>query len=123
MHHDGAAQLGVDEVLERRQVPLAEEVAGQQGRARDMQVLLLRLRAGPGPDGVSSPQITRASRIRPRITLFAAATAAAARDSRVCTQPSDGRVPDIDSRMFAQRPAGTWCITIRNTAQAWKLSP
>ena len=80
---------------------------------------------GPGPAriGVSSPQITRATMISARIALFAAATACAARASSACTHPSDGRVPDIDSRMSAQRSTGTWCITIRNTHQAWKFSP
>ena len=34
-----------------------------------------------------------------------------------------GRVPDIDSMMSAQRSTGTWCITIKNTHQAWKFSP
>ena len=80
---------------------------------------------GPGPDrmGVSSPQTTRARMISARIVLFAAATARAARPSRACTHPSLGRVPDIDSRMSAHRSTGTWCITIKNTHQAWKFSP
>ena len=80
---------------------------------------------GPGParSGVSSPQMTRASRISARIVLFAAATARAARASRACTHPSRGRVPDIDSMMSAHRSTGTWCITIKNTHQAWKFSP
>ena len=82
-------------------------------------------RFGPGParSGVSSPQMTRARMISARIAVFAAATAFAARASRACTHPSLGRVPDIDSRMSAQRSTGTWCITIRNTHQAWKFSP
>ncbi len=80
---------------------------------------------GPGPDrmGVSSPQMTRARMISARMVLFAAATAFAARPSSPCTHPSLGRVPDIDSRMSAQRSTGTWCITIRNTHQVWKFSP
>ena len=80
---------------------------------------------GPGParSGVSSPQMTRARMISARIALFAAATARAARSSSLCTHPSLGRVPDIDSRMSAQRSTGTWCITIKNTHQAWKFSP
>ena len=67
--------------------------------------------------------MTRARMISARIALFAAATAPAARSSSACTHPSLGRVPDIDSRMSAQRSTGTWCITIRNTHQAWKFSP
>ena len=80
---------------------------------------------GPGPTrtGVSSPQMTRARRISARIVLFAAATAFAARSSSACTHPSLGRVPDIDSRMPAQRSTGTWCMTSRNTHQAWKFRP
>jgi hypothetical protein len=35
--------------------------------------------------------------------MFAAATAWAARPSRLCAHPSDGRVPDIDSMMSAHR--------------------
>ena len=50
VHHDGAVQVAVDEVLERGQVPVAEEVTGQQVRAGDLQVLLLRLRARPSAD-------------------------------------------------------------------------
>jgi hypothetical protein len=61
--------------------------------------------------------------ISARIALFAAATAFAARPSRECTHPSDGRTPDIDSRMSAHRPTGTWCMTIKKTHQAWKFSP
>ncbi len=123
VHDDRAVQVAVDEGLEGGQVPVAEEVIGEQVRARDVQVFLLRL--GPGPDrsGVSSPQMTRARMSSARIVLFAAATARAARPSRACTHPSDGRVPVIDSRMSAQRSTGTWCITIRNTHQAWKFSP
>ena len=80
---------------------------------------------GPGParTGVSSPQITRAATISDRITLPAAATAFAARASRACTHPSEGRVPDIDSMMSAHRSTGTWCMTMRNTHQACKPSP
>ena len=80
---------------------------------------------GPGParTGVSSPQITPVRMISARIAWFAAATARAARSSSVCTHPSLGRVPDIDSRMSAHRSTGTWCITMRNTHQAWKFSP
>jgi hypothetical protein len=80
---------------------------------------------GPGPArrGVSSPQMTRARMISARIALFAAAAARAARPSGACTHPSLGRVPDIDSRMSAHRSTGTWCITRRNTHQAWKFSP
>jgi hypothetical protein len=48
---DGAVQVAVDEVLERGQVPIAEEVIGEQVGAGDLQVPLLRLRAGSGPDG------------------------------------------------------------------------
>ena len=64
---------------------------------------------GPGParSGVSSPQMTRARMISALIAVFAAATDRAARSSRPCTHPSDGRVPDIDSRMSAQRSTGT----------------
>jgi hypothetical protein len=58
-----------------------------------------------------------------RIALFAAATAPAARSSSACTHPSLGRAPDIDSMMSAQRSTGTWCITRRNTHQAWTFSP
>lgn len=61
--------------------------------------------------------------ISARITLFAAATAAAARASSECTHPSEGRTPDIDSRMSAHRSTGTWCITIKKTHQAWTFSP
>ena len=80
---------------------------------------------GPGPDriGVSSPQTTRAKMISARMVVFAAATAVAARASRACTHPSEGRVPDIDPRMSAHRSTGTWCITIKNTHQAWRFSP
>src|SRR6266542_4078098 len=44
----GAVQVAVDEVLERGQVPVAQEVIGEQVRARDLQVPLLppRPRAG-----------------------------------------------------------------------------
>jgi hypothetical protein len=62
---DGAVQVAVDEGLERGQVPVAEEVAGEQARAGDVQVLLLRgLRAGPGPDrtGPGSRRRTRRGR-------------------------------------------------------------
>jgi hypothetical protein len=80
---------------------------------------------GPGParSGVSSPQMTRAKMISARIVVSATATAFAARDSSPCTHPSDGRVPDMDSKMSAHRSTGTWCITIKNTHQAWKFSP
>jgi len=80
---------------------------------------------GPGParSGVSSPQITRASKISARIVVSAAATAPAARASSECTHPSEGLVPATGSMMSAHRPAGTWCITIRNTHQAWKFTP
>lgn len=61
--------------------------------------------------------------ISARIAWPAAATAVAARASSPCTHPSDGRVPDIDSMMSAHRSTGTWCITIKNTHQAWKFSP
>jgi hypothetical protein len=67
--------------------------------------------------------MTPAKMISARIVLFAAATAWAAWPSKVCTHPSLGRVPDIDSRMSAQRSTGTWCITIKNTHQAWTFSP
>ena len=91
---DGAVQVAVDEAGERGQRPLAEEVAGEQVRAGDLQVLLLAT-SGPGPTriGVSSPQMTRASRISARIVVFAAATARAARASRACTHPSRGPGP------------------------------
>ena len=80
---------------------------------------------GPGPDrtGVSSPQITRAVTISARIISFAAATAFAARASRPCTHPSEGRLPDMEPIMSAHRSTGTWCITIRNTAHAWNSGP
>ena len=107
VHHDGAVQVAVDEALERGQGPLAQEVIGEQAGAGDLQVLLVRPGAGPARSGVSSPQMTRASRISARIVLFAAATALAARASRACTHPSDGRVPAIDSMMSAQRSTGT----------------
>ena len=55
--------------------------------------------------------------------MFAAATAPAARASSECTHPSLGLVPAIDSMMSAQRSTGTWCITIKNTHQAWKFTP
>jgi hypothetical protein len=84
---------------------------------------LFALGPGPARSGVSSPQITRASRISARIVVFTAATARAARASRACTHPSEGLVPAIDSMMSAQRSTGTWCITIKNTHQAWKLTP
>jgi hypothetical protein len=61
--------------------------------------------------------------ISARIALFAAATARAARSSSACTHPSLGRDPDIDSMMSAHRSTGTWCITIKNTHQAWRFSP
>lgn len=32
-------------------------------------------------------------------------------------------MPDIDATMSAHRSTGTWCITVRNTHQAWKFSP
>jgi hypothetical protein len=41
--------------------------------------------------------------ISARMVVFAAATAVAARASRACTHPSEGRVPDIDPRMSAHR--------------------
>jgi len=43
VHDHGAVQVAVDEVLERGQVPAAEEVIGEQVRARDLQVLLAGL--------------------------------------------------------------------------------
>ena len=61
--------------------------------------------------------------ISARIAAFAAATALAARSSSPCTHPSLGRVPDIDAMMSAPASTGTWCITIKNTHQAWKFSP
>ena len=51
VHDDGAVQVAVDEVLERGQVPAAEEVIGEQAGARDLQVFLAGLRPGAGPDG------------------------------------------------------------------------
>jgi hypothetical protein len=48
--HDGAVQVAADEALEGGQVAVAEEVAGQQVRARDVQILLAGLRARTGPD-------------------------------------------------------------------------
>ena len=123
VHHDGAVQVAVDKAPERGQRPLAQEAIGQQVRAGDLQVLLVRLGTRQARAVFSSPQITRASRISARIVVFAAATARAARASRACTHPSDGLVPAIDSMMSAQRSTGTWCITIKNTHQAWKLTP
>ena len=49
VHDDRAVQVAVDEGLEGGQVPVAEEVIGEQVRARDVQVFLLRLGAGAGP--------------------------------------------------------------------------
>ena len=79
--------------------------------------------AGPARTGVSSPQTTRAAMISARIAMFAAAIAWAARSSRLCAHPSLGRVPAIDSMISVHRSTGTWCITIKNTRQAWKFSP
>jgi hypothetical protein len=66
VHDDRAVQVAADEGPEGGQVPVAEEVIGQQAGARDVQVVLLRLRAGPGSDRVSSPPITRARMISAR---------------------------------------------------------
>ena len=102
VHDDGAVQVAVDEVPERGQVPAAEEVIGEQAvQATCRYIFLLSVRSAR--TGVSSPQITRAATISDRITLPAAATAFAARPSRACTHPSEGRVPDIDSMMSAHR--------------------
>ena len=120
---DGPMQVAVDEALERGQRPLAEEVIGEQAGAGDLQVLLVRLGARASAQRCLVAEMTRASKISARIALFAAATARALRASRACTHPLDGRVPDIDSMMSAQRSTGTWCITIKNTHQAWKLTP
>jgi hypothetical protein len=67
--------------------------------------------------------MTRARMISARIALPAAATASAAWASSPCTHPALGRAPDIDSMMSTHRSTGTWCITIKNTHQAWKFSP
>ena len=75
VHDDGAVQVAVDEVLEGGQVPVAEEVTGEQAGAGDLQVLLAGLRARAARSGVSSPQTTRARMISARIAVFAAATA------------------------------------------------
>jgi hypothetical protein len=48
VHDDRAVQVAVDEALEGDQVPVAEEVTGEQVGARDLQVLLAGL--GPGAD-------------------------------------------------------------------------
>ncbi len=119
VHDDRAVQVAVDEGLEGRQVPVAGEVIGEHAGARDVQVFLLRPGAGAGRSGVSPLQMTRARMISARIAVFAAA----ARSSSACTHPSPGRVPVTGSRMSAQRSTGTWCITSRNTHQAWKFSP
>jgi len=49
------------------------------------------------PARVSSAQITAAMMISARISVFAAATAAAARVSMACTNPGEGFAPDSDS--------------------------
>ena len=48
---DGAVQVAVDETSKRAERPIAEEVTGKQARAGDVQVLLLRFRSRPDPDG------------------------------------------------------------------------
>src|SRR5690242_10417006 len=96
VHDDGAVQVAVDEILEGGQVPLAEEVIGEQAGAGHLKVLLAGFGPGPARTGVSSPQTTQARRISIRIARFATATARAARCSSACTHPSEGRVPGID---------------------------
>ena len=71
VHDHGAVQVAVDEVLERGQLPAAEEVIGEQAGAGDLQVLLLVFGPGPARSGVSSPQMTRARMISARIAVFA----------------------------------------------------
>ena len=50
MDDDGAVEVGQHERGERRQVAVAEQVIGVQAGARDQQVPLAGLRAGPDPD-------------------------------------------------------------------------
>ena len=61
--------------------------------------------------------------ISARISVFAAATARAARASIACTNPSEGRVPDSEAMISAQRATGTWRAASKNTHQAWMFSP
>ena len=74
--------------------------------------------------GVSSAQMTAAVMISAaRISMFAAATAAAARASMACTNPSEGRMPDSEAMISAQRATGTWRAASKNTHHAWMFSP
>ena len=80
---------------------------------------------GPGPTriGVSSAQTTPAVMTSALISMFACRTAAAARARSAWTNPSEGRIPDRDSRIAAHRSTGTWWMTMRNTARARAFSP
>ena len=51
--------------------------------------------------------------------MFACLTAPAARASRACTNPSEGRIPDSEAMISAHRCTGTWCAASRNTHHAW----
>ena len=122
VHDDGAVQVAVDEVLEGGQVPVAEEVIGEQARARDLQVLLAGLRPGANTTGiVAADDAGREDqrtdrRVRRRDRLRGAA------QQRVHPPVARGKL-GVDSRMPAQRSTGTWCMTSRNTHHAWKFRP
>ena len=67
--------------------------------------------------------MTAAVMISARISVFAAATAAAALASMACTNPSEGRMPDSEAMISAQRATGTWRAASKNTHHAWMFSP
>jgi hypothetical protein len=75
---------------------------------------------GPGPAriGVSSAHTTSDKMTSARISLFGAATAAAARASMPCTNPGEGFAPVSAPISSAQRCTGTACATIRYAHQA-----
>jgi hypothetical protein len=61
--------------------------------------------------------------ISARISLFAAATAAAARAIIWCTNPAEGLAPVRASISSAQRCTGMACAAIKNTHHACRFSP
>jgi hypothetical protein len=67
--------------------------------------------------------MTLAVMISPLISMFTPRAAAAARARREWTNPSEGRMPDSDSKLPAHRSTGTWWMTMRKTARARVFRP
>jgi hypothetical protein len=123
VHDDRAVQVAVDEALERRQVPVAQAVAGEQARARDVQVFLAGLRSRPDPDGVSSPQIDGGEQDQRPDRLIRRGHGAGGALQQAAHPPVAGPGPGHRLEDVRAPLHGEVMHHHQEHAQAWKFSP